>query len=328
MILPDNLPENNIPNTDVDVLVVGAAAAGLTAALYTSRRTLRTLIVTTTLGGQAALAEIIENYPGIERINGLELMQRMLEHAKKYGAAIAYETVRSIRKDNDIFYVQSTHTQWTARAVILAFGLTSRPLGVPGEDALQGHGVCYCATCDAPLYRGKRVAVVGGTFEALDAALLLSRLNCEVVYIHEKDAVATHPDMFAQVQHNERVEMRLNTAVVRIVGATRVEGIAVRDAAGKEETLSVEGVFVEKGHRIDASWLHDLVELNRRHAIIVNEEHETKTPGLFAAGDVTPLRDKQVVISAGDGAAAALAAYRFIQRQSHKPAVRVDWEHT
>lgn len=322
-----NLQDKSI-DTEYDVIIIGGAAAGLSAALYAARRTLKTLIITTTLGGQATLAEIIENYPGIERINGYELMDRFLGHAKKHGAECVFETARSLRKEGDGFFITTTSATYTARAVILAFGLTPRSMNVSGEAELQGKGVCYCATCDAPLYKEKRVAVVGGTFEALDAALLLSRLECAVHFVHDKENLATHPELFEQLQQNPRVTMHMQTTVVRVAGRNRVEGLVVRDASANEETIAVDGIFVEKGYHIDATWLGDLVELNARHAIVVNEEHETKTAGLFAAGDVTPLRDKQVVISAGSGAAAALSSYRYIQKQQGKPVTRVDWEHT
>lgn len=311
-----------------DVIIVGGAAAGLTAALYCARRTLNTLVLTKSLGGQAAMTPAIENYPGTKKIAGVDLMLQFQDHAKEYGAQFAYETVTSLKKNEEIFTVKTTTGQYTARAVILAFGLTPRNLEVPGEQELQGKGVVYCATCDAPLFKGKDVAVVGGTFEALDAALLLARMNCRVTLIHEKDGYPTHKKLFEQVQQSGQIQLRMKTTVVRVEGAQKVEAVVVRNAEGGEESLPVVGVFVEKGHRIDSAWVGDLVEFDKQKAIIINAENETKTPGLFAAGDVTPLRDKQVVISAGEGAKAALSAYHYLQKQSGKPVLLVDWKHS
>lgn len=315
------------PTTDYDVIIVGGAAAGLTAALYSSRRTMKTLILTKALGGQLAMTPSIENYPSVKQSGGMELMQEFLEHAQEYGAEISYETVSAVSKDGDIFTVKSSQGERTARAVILAFGMTPKNLDVPGEEELQGKGVTYCATCDAPLFKSKPTAVVGGTYEALDAALLLAKLDSDVTLIHKKDNYPRHKELFAEVQANPKVTTMLESEVVRIEGDMVVENIVVNTPDG-EKTVPVKGVFIENGHKIDASWVGDMVELNKGGSIIVDEEQRTKTEGLFAAGDVTPQRDKQVIVSAGAGAVAALSAYHYLQKQAGKPVLRVDWQHS
>lgn len=326
VVAPDAMTEVRTGgDVDYDVIIVGGAAAGLTAALYCARRTLRTLIITKSLGGQAALATDICNYPGIEQTTGIDLMMKILTQAQKWGAELKYDTVNRVSKNGEIFLVHGVGRSFTAHAVILAFGLTPRNLDVPGEQELAGKGVSYCATCDAPLYKNKRVAVVGGTYEALDAALLLTRLNADVVLINERDGYPASKAMVEQVQANARIKMLLNFAVKKVEGAARVTGIVVSGADGHEVRHEVDGVFVEKGHRIDSAWVGNLVEYDQRKAIVVDVNNQTKTTGLFAAGDVTPIRDKQVVISAGDGAKAALAAYRYIQKQRRQPALLVDW---
>jgi thioredoxin reductase (NADPH) len=320
------------PTTDYDVIIVGGAAAGLTAALYSSRRTLKTLIITKALGGQLAMTPSIENYPSVKSSGGMELMQKFLEHAQEYGAEIVYETVGAVRKEDGIFYVKTNSGERTARAVILAFGMTPKNLDVPGEEDLQGKGVTYCATCDAPLFKSKPTAVVGGTYEALDAALLLAKLDSDVTLIHKKDGYPRHKALFEEVQANPKVTTMMESEVVRIEGEAVVESVVLRpaqdDGAGEEITVPVKGVFIENGHKIDASWVGDMVELNKGGSIIVDEEQRTKTDGLFAAGDVTPLRDKQVIVSAGTGAVAALSAYHYLQKQAGKPVLRVDWQHS
>lgn len=315
-------------HTDYDVIIVGGAAAGLTAALYASRRTLKTLVITKSIGGQAAMTPSIENYPGTMQIGGVDLMLKFQEQGKAAGAEYTYETVKALKKEGDVFTVTSSKKDYTAKTVILAFGLTPRNLDVPGEQELQGRGVTYCATCDSPLFKNKRTAVVGGTYEALDAALLLAKLNSQVTLVHDKSGYPTYKKLFEQVQSNPLITVKLESKVVRIEGEQRVTGVAVVGKDGTEEVVAVDGVFVENGHKVDSSWVGDLVEFDKTKAIIVTPENETKTPGLFAAGDVTPLRDKQVVISAGEGAKAALSAYHFIQKMSGKPAIGVDWKHT
>lgn len=318
--------------TDYDVIIIGGASAGLTAALYASRRTLKTLIITKALGGQLSMTPSIENYPGTKQANGMDLMFSFLEHAQEYGAEIVYETVTGIsRAADETFVIESTGGKRTATAVILAFGLTPKNLDVPGELEYQGKGVTYCATCDAPLFKNKAVAVVGGTYEALDAAQLLTRLNATVTLIHEKDNYPQQRDLFAEVQKNPGVTLQLNSTVKEIRGEQLVNAIVVEEKAEDgsltEKVIEVAGVFVEKGHKIQSEWLGDLVEYGRGNTIEVNDIKETKTPGLFAAGDVTPQRDKQVVVSAGAGAVAALTAYKYIQKKKGKPAVLVDWKH-
>ncbi len=315
-------------DTDYDVIIVGGAAAGLTAALYSSRRTLRTLIVTKALGGQLAMTPSIENYPGTTKAGGMELMMKFLDHAKEYGAEIVYETVTTLTKTDDVFTVTTNHATRTARVVILAFGMTPKNLEVPGEIELQGKGVTYCATCDAPLYKNKPTAVVGGTYEALDAALLLAKLNSTVTLIHSKGtSFKRHAALWEQVQAHPEIQVRVPATVTAINGTDNVESITVQTEDATSESIPVAGVFIENGHKIDASWVGDLVELTKTGAIIVDQNQQTKTAGLFAAGDVTPQRDKQVIVSAGAGAVAALSAYHYLQKLSGKPVITVDWKH-
>lgn len=313
---------------DYDVIIVGGAAAGLTAALYASRRALKTLVITKSIGGQAALTPSIENFPGTLQISGIDLMLQFQKHAQSYGAEFAYETVKKLTKQDDIFVVETHNTTRTARAVILAFGLTPRNLDVPGEMEFQGKGVTYCATCDAPLYKNKKTVVVGSTYEALDAALLLAKLNATVTLVHEKNDYPAYASLFEQVKNNPAITLALESKVVELTGDTVMRKVIIENVNTQEKNeIEAAGIFVEKGHKIDSSWVGDLVELDKRKAIIVDHENRTKTEGLFAAGDVTPLRDKQVIISAGQGAQAALTAYAYIQKSAGKPVVSVDWKH-
>lgn len=316
------------PDADYDVIVIGAGPAGLTAALYASRRALKTLVIAKTLGGQLAMTPSIENYPGTKQTSGVDLMMSFQEHAAEHGAQFAFETVTGLSKNGEVFTVEATGGARTARAVVLAFGLTPKNLEVPGEQEFQGKGVVYCATCDAPLFKKRDVVVVGGTYEALDAALLLAKLECNVTLVHAGSGFGAQKKLAAQVEANERIDVRLKTTPVRVEGEQLVSSLVIASEDGTEETLAVSGVFVELGHKIDSSWVGDLVERDKTQSILVDGEMATATPGLFACGDVTPQRDKQAVVSAGAGAVAALSAYHYLQKQIGKPVVRVDWAHS
>lgn len=318
--------DNN--STDYDVIIIGGAAAGLTAALYASRKALKTLVIAKALGGQAAMTPSIENYPGIKQIGGIELMNNFLEHAQEHGAELKYETATSIDHDDEGFTVTTNAATYESPTVILAYGMTPRNLDVPGEKEFQGRGVTYCATCDGPIFKNRKTAVVGGTQDALESALYLASLNSDVTLIHAKDGYPAWQKLFDQVKTNEKVTVMLKTEVTSVQGEKTVTGIAVKNPEG-EQTIPVDGVFVENGHKIDSSWCKDLVDTNPRGMIRVDRDQATSTPGLFAAGDVTNQRDKQVVVSAAAGAVAALSAYKYLQEKAgKKAAILNDWEHS
>lgn len=297
-----------------DTIIIGAGAAGLTAALYTARRNLKTLILSKDIGGQTAVATEIENYPGvIDQPNGFELMQTFKKQAEKFGAEIKHEGVTEIKKNKDIFSVKTDKNSYSAKTVILAFGLTPRELGVPGEDKLKGRGVAYCATCDGPLFKNKTVAVVGGGNSALDAADYLSGLAKKVYLIHRRDEFRAEAILQKKVKQAKNIELVLNSEIQEIKGSNKVESIKL---SSQDEEIQVDGVFIEIGYQAKTDWLKNLVKLNSKGEIITDENCRTSTPGIFAAGDVTDAPYKQIVISAGEGAKAALQAHKYIQQKS------------
>jgi len=320
------MTDNNSPY--YDVVIVGAGAAGLTAAIYTARRALKTLIVSKDVGGQAALTTEIENYPGVGLIDGFDLMNKFLEDAKKFGAELKSGEVKEIEKKGEgEFVVRTTVGDFKAAAVILAFGLTPRDLGVPGEEEFKGKGVSSCATCDGPLYKGKVVAVVGGGNSALDAAEYLSRIAKKVYLIHRRDQFRGDEILVERVKSKDNIELVLNSQVKEIKGDERVKSIVVVGVndESKEREIEVDGIFVEIGHMAKTKWLGDLVEYDERGQIKVNKNCETKTPGLFAAGDVTDIEYKQIIISGGEGAKAALQAYKYLQQTKGIKGAGIDW---
>ncbi|MBT6691751.1 FAD-dependent oxidoreductase [Candidatus Parcubacteria bacterium] len=307
-----------------DVVIIGGGPSGLTAAIYTTRRSLKTLVISKDIGGQLSLTDDVENYPGFESIEGLTLSQKFQQQAAKTGAEFLFEEVVNIEKANGNGFLVKTVSgkEIKAKSLILGFGLTPRNLEVPGEKELTGKGVSYCATCDGPLYRGKTTIVVGGGNAALDAAEYLSKVAKQVYLIHRRDEFRGEKVLVDQVKAAENVKIIYNSNTVEIKGTDRVEGLVYKTNDGQEHELQAEGVFVEIGHIAKTAWLEGLIDINERKEIMISADCETSQPGIFAAGDVTQITYKQAVISAGEGAKAGLQAYKYLQ--GDKP-LTPDW---
>lgn len=300
-------------NEKYDVVIVGAGPAGLTAAIYTTRRSMKTLVISKDVGGQMALTDDIENYPGFESIGGMELGQKMHDQAAKTGTEFLFSEVKDLVKDGDGFIIKTIDKEIKARTVILAFGLTPRNLNVPGEAELTGKGVTYCATCDGPLYKGKNVAVVGGGNSALDAAEYMSKIAKQVYLIHRRDTFRGEQVLIDQVKAIKNIEIIYNANATSIKGKDRVEGLAYKTLDNKEADIEVDGIFIEIGHIAKTDWLQPLLEVTDRHEIKISKDCQTNVPGVFAAGDISDITYKQAVISAGEGSKAGLQAYRYLQ---------------
>ena len=314
-----------------DVIIVGGASAGLTAAMYASRQGLKTLVVTKDIGGQALLTNDIENYPAFEHIGGFELMQKFEQQAKNFGAEFAYEEVRSITEGNPSYYMIKTNTnEYASRALILAFGKTPRDLNVPGEKELKGRGVSYCAVCDGPFFKNKKVAIVGAGDQALDATLYLKELAYQLYIIYRTDKPVGSEeaiDLLQDKDNDNRIYFISNSFVKAINGNSKVEYLTLYNSKTKSESkLDVDGVFVEIGYTARTDIVKDLVRLDDNNEIIVDKYCGTSTKGIFAAGDVTDVPYKQAIISAGQGAVAALSAYNYIQKLKGKAAIKADWK--
>jgi thioredoxin reductase (NADPH) len=327
-----------------DILVVGGASAGLTAAMYASRQGLKTLVITKDIGGQALLTNDIENYPPFEHIGGFELMQRFEQQARNFGAEFAYEEVLSITEHKEdggggfIIKTSNNDNEYFGHALILAFGKTPIDLNVKGEKELKGRGVSYCAVCDGPFFKNKKVAIVGPGDQALEAALYLKGLASQLHIIHRTDKPVGSEesiDLLLQNKDNnnnnnnnkKKISFISNSIVKAINGNSKVESLTLYDSKTKSESkLDVDGIFVEMGYVARTDIVKDLVKLNSSKEIIVDKYCSTSTKGIFAAGDVTDVPYKQAIISAGQGAIAALSAYNYLQRLKGKPAIRTDWK--
>lgn len=309
-----------------DTIIVGGAAAGLTAAIYTCRKKMKTLIVTVDVGGQNLLTEQEENYPGYLELSGPKLMQIFQEQAVKFGAEFVFGKAIKLEKIGENFKITLGNGEtYTAKTIILAYGKIARSLGVPGEEKFMGRGVHTCATCDAPFTKGKTVAVTGGGNSALEAVELISKFATKVYLIHRRDDFRADPITVDRVKALKNVEFVLNAEVRAINGADKVKSMTVEDKSGKKRDIEINSLFIEIGYILDTAWVKHLVKTNELGEILVNKKTETSNPGLFAAGDVTDSPYKQTVTAAGEGAIAGLSSYNYLRVKEGKTAVKVDW---
>lgn len=306
-----------------ELIIIGAGPAGMTAAVYAARKQIDTLVLTRDIGGQALWSSDIENYLGFTLITGPELVSRFEEHLRGFDVKVEYAVVNRLARNNGIFTLGTDDgREFFARAVIVSTGKSPRMLNVPGEKEFAGRGVAYCATCDAPLFAGKNVAVIGGGNSGLDAAVQLMKI-CPRVYIVEiQDDLVGDEIMRERVRQAGNVTILTGTAVKQIRGDDFVRSIVVQHLRTGEETeIEVEGVFVEIGLVPNSGFVKNVLRLNEWGEIPVDCGARTGIPGLFAAGDVTDVPQKQIICAAGDGAKAALGAYSYLVRQP----VPTDW---
>lgn len=304
-----------------DVIIIGAGPAGLTAGIYAARREMRALILSKDIGGQMMWAAEIENYPGFKSIKSTELIAKMSQQVKALGVEIKLAEVKRIEKEGENFKVRTEEDDFLGKTVIAALGASPRRLAIPGEKKLSGKGVSYCANCDGPFFKGKTVAVVGGGNSALDAAEVLSKIASKVYLIHRRDKFKAFEALIKEVEDKDNIECLLDSEVKEIIGKNKVEKIKiVNNKKENAKELAVDGIFIEIGHVSKTDLVASLVERNEKNEIIVDEKGKTKTPGLYAAGDVTNIPFKQIVAAAGEGTIAALAAYQYIQLKEGREA--------
>lgn len=297
------------------MIVIGAGPAGITASVYAARKMMNFIVLTGDIGGQAAWSSDIENYTGYQVVSGPELAARFEEHMRKYNFGIhESEEVLELRKDAGIVLVRTAKNTYRAKTLIIASGKRSKELGVPGEKEFKNKGLTYCATCDGPLFADKDVAVIGGGNSALDAIVQMSRIARHVFVINIDKDLGGEEIVRKKVQEDKKVTILNESRVTKISGASFLESIEI-ESNGKKDNISVGGVFVEIG-LIPNSEFAGIVDKNKSGEIKVNSFSETNIPGIFAAGDVTDVPEKQIIIAAGDGAKAALGAFKFLSRQA------------
>lgn len=298
-----------------DIVIIGGGPAGLTAGLYTTRARQSSLLIDKgAIGGMITEADRVENYPGFPNgISGFKLGELMQRQAVKFGLEIIAAEVTAIELKMEQKVLKTTEGDFTARAVIIANGSKRQKLGVPGEKEFSGKGVSYCATCDAPFFNDKAVAVVGGGNAAIDEAMHLTKFASRVIVLHRRDRLRATAILQEKAFAEPKIEFRWNSVVETIEGNDFVEKLRLRNVkSGEKSVLEVAGVFVSVGLKPDTDYLKGVLELDASGHIITNEKMETKIAGIFAAGDIRAGSIRQAITAAGDGATAAIYAGRFI----------------
>jgi len=300
-----------------DLIIIGGGPAGITAGIYAARQKLNTLLITKDFGGQMARKAVpIENYPGFERISGMDLIQNFEKHLRKQKIDIENNSVIKVERTVDKFLVLTDNkNQFEGRAVIVASGADPRPLEVPGEKEFIGKGVSYCIACDAPLFSEKTVAVVGGGNAGFEAAIALVKWSKAIYILEYNPQVKADKKNQIRAKETGKIKIITNAALKEIKGKQFVESLVYEDRKSKEsKNLKVEGIFVEIGSQPATSFIKNLVDFTDRDEIVIDTKTcATKTEGLFACGDVTDVKYKQIIIAAGEGAKAAFSAYFYLR---------------
>jgi thioredoxin reductase (NADPH) len=302
-----------------DVAVIGSGPAGLTAAIYTTRGAVSTLVLAgEKWGGQLMLTTTVDNFPGFqEGIQGPDLMVNMRKQAERFGAEIVEKNVEKVDFGKTPFTLSVNNTHYLAKSVIIATGALTKWLGVPGEKELIGRGVATCAPCDAPFYKDKKVAVVGGGDSAMEEALVLTKYADKVMIIHRRDNLRASVAMQKKVLNNENIEVLWDTQVDEIIGDKKLEKVKLKNNKdGTTRELELDGIFIAIGHKPDSDIFKGLVEMDDRGYIIVHNRTKTNLPGVFVAGEVHDYRYKQAITTAGFGCQAAMEALKYLEGES------------
>jgi alkyl hydroperoxide reductase subunit F len=301
-----------------DVLIVGYGPAGITAAIYAARKKLSVLLIGGLPGGEVRNSGDIENWPGDRTTDGNELAEKMIAHLNdhKDSVEIVQDKVATITKEGELFTsTTDSGKEFQSKTIIYTAGRHPRMLGVPGEEAHKNLGVTYCATCDAPLFSEKNVAVIGGGNTGAEAVIMLQKIASKIYLLHDTDKLNADPVLVSNFENDPKVTILYNTKTTEIAGAQLVDELSYIDTKTNEiKKLDVEGVFVTIGANPNTEPVKDLIELTKFKSIPADRYAVTSVPGFFAAGDVTDIRDAQIVVAAGHGCSAALSAGDYISR--------------
>jgi thioredoxin reductase (NADPH) len=302
----------------VKVLILGSGPAGFSAALYTARGNLEPVVLTgIEFGGQVSLTYTVENYPGFpEGVGGQQLVELFQKQAEKFGASVEYDTAISVDLSQRPFTITTENAIYKAETLIVATGATPLHLDVPGEVKLTGRGVSYCATCDGWFFKDKNVIVVGGGDSALEESLFLTRFTKSITIVHRRDELRAGAILQKRAKAEPKIKFAWNTVISEIVGSDKVEAVLLKDvASGKIREQKTDGVFIFIGHRPNTQLFLGQLELDEHGYLKTNSLMQTNVPGVFVAGEAGDPNYRQVITSAGMGAAAAMQAIRFLEAQ-------------
>ena len=312
---------SNRSNSDarhVKLLILGSGPAGLSAALYAARAELAPVVLTgIQLGGQAALTFTVENYPGFpEGVGGAQLGELFQKQAEHFGAKVEFDTANQVDFLARPFKVLTDNGEYLADSVVIATGASPNQLKVPGESELTGRGVSYCATCDGWFFKEKRVIIVGGGDSALEEGLFITRYAASVTIVHRRDELRASTILQKRAIDNSKVSFVWNTVVTEVIGSDKVEAVRLKNLeTGDETVFETDGVFIFIGHTPNTQMFKGHLDMDERGYLRVNERMVTSKPGVFAAGEAADPHFRQVVTSAGMGAAAAIEATRYLEAQ-------------
>lgn len=309
-----------------EIVIVGAGPAGLSAGMYVARQKVSCMVVSKDLGGQMNLIPKLENYPGTIMSSGPLLARTLENQYLSFGGDLVYDTVDHIEEGDEGLLVKTARSEYSAKALVVAAGKVPNSLGLDNESTYQNKGVHYCTKCDAPFYQGKTTASVGVGAYLLESGILLSRMASRVYVIFKGGRLGGDPDLIKSLQGKENVELVPNSSIKTITGNGTLQQITVSDRAGEETTIPVDGLFIEMGSKINLGFVKHLVELNPKGEIKISGGGKTSHPAIFAAGDATDIPYKQIVAACGDGAAAGLSAFNYVEKLRGRPGVRADWK--
>lgn len=304
------------PKNLVDVLILGSGPAGLAAALYAARAELKPLVLTgMEFGGQAALTNTIENYPGFpEGVGGAQLGELFQKQAEHFGARIEFELATEVDLSKRPFTIKTYDHVYLANTLVITTGASPNHLNIPGETELTGRGVSYCATCDGWFFKEKKVVVVGGGDSAIEEGLFLTRYARSVTIIHRRDALRAGAILQHRAMENPKVKFIWNSVITEVIGDDSVKAVCLKNVITGEETeFPADGVFIFIGHTPNTQLFNDQIKMDERGYIKADMLMQTSVPGVYAAGEVMDPNYRQVVTSAGMGAAAAIQATKFLE---------------
>ncbi|MGB6422844.1 MAG: thioredoxin-disulfide reductase [Anaerolineales bacterium] len=301
------------------VLILGSGPAGLSAALYAARADLDPIVLTgMELGGQVSLTNIVENYPGFpEGVGGNELVELFQKQAKRFGTKLEFDTASQVDLSKRPFKVQTFNSTYLADTLIISTGATSRRLDIPGETELTGRGVSYCATCDGWFFKDKDLIIVGGGDSALEESIFLTRYANSVTIVHRRDELRAGPFLQNRTKSNPKIDFIWNSIVTEILGEEAVESVRLQDVVTKEERIyPIDGIFIFIGHIPNTQLFKDQLDMDELGYLKVDHLMKTNVAGVFAAGEVADSHFRQVITSAGMGAAAAIQANHYLDEIS------------
>ena len=311
---------------EYEIVIVGAGPAGLSAGMYVARQNVSCLIISKDLGGQMNLIPKLENYPGTIMSSGQILAKTLETQYLSFKGELVYDTVEKIDESDSGFKIQTSRSQYTAKAIVLAPGKVPNMLGVENESDYFNKGIHYCTKCDAPFYQGRATASIGVGSYLVESGLLLSRMASKIYLILKGSKLGGDKDLIATLENNKNIEIITQSSVKAISGNSALQQITVVDSSGSEKVLDVDALFIELGSKIDLDYVKHLVKINTKGEIEIESGGATSHPAIFAAGDATTIPYKQIIVACGDGSNAGLSAFNYVEKLKGKPGIRADWK--